>query len=90
MAFSPAFQPGKVFPMDLFSLQEAESREGFEPGADTSVMPLAARMRPRTLAEIVGQGHITKPGSLLPLKLTTSSAAKGSSKTSTISTRPFR
>ena len=32
MAFSPAFQPGKVFPMDLFSLQEAEAREGFEPG----------------------------------------------------------
>ena len=34
--------------MDLFSLQEAEAREGFEPGADTSAMPLAARMRPRT------------------------------------------
>lgn len=27
--------------MDLFSLQEAEAREGFEPGADTSAMPLA-------------------------------------------------
>ena len=38
--------------MDLFSLQEAEAREGFEPGADTSAMPLAARMRPRTLDEV--------------------------------------
>src|SRR3954465_8416982 len=28
--------------------------------------PLAARMRPRTLAEVVGQEHILKPGSLLP------------------------
>lgn len=28
--------------------------------------PLAARMRPRSLAEVVGQEHILKPGSLLP------------------------
>ena len=28
--------------------------------------PLAARMRPRSLAEISGQDHITRPGSLLP------------------------
>ena len=28
--------------------------------------PLAARMRPRTLAEITGQQHILKPGNLLP------------------------
>ena len=28
--------------------------------------PLAARMRPRRLAEVVGQDHILKPGSLLP------------------------
>lgn len=28
--------------------------------------PLAARMRPRTLSEVVGQEHILKPGSLLP------------------------
>lgn len=28
--------------------------------------PLAARMRPRTLGEIVGQEHILKPGNLLP------------------------
>ena len=65
LAFSPAFQPGKVFPMDLFSLQEAEAREGFEPGADTSAMPLAARMRPRTLDEVAGQKHLLAPGKLL-------------------------
>ena len=28
--------------------------------------PLAARMRPRTLSEVVGQDHLLKPGSLLP------------------------
>src|SRR5437762_6678189 len=28
--------------------------------------PLAARMRPRRLSEVVGQEHILKPGSLLP------------------------
>src|ERR1051326_8406832 len=28
--------------------------------------PLAARMRPRKLREVVGQEHILKPGSLLP------------------------
>lgn len=31
-----------------------------------SHQPLAARMRPRCLAEIVGQDHILQPGSLLP------------------------
>src|SRR5580704_11928809 len=28
--------------------------------------PLAARMRPRRLSEVVGQEHLLKPGSLLP------------------------
>src|SRR5260221_3585421 len=28
--------------------------------------PLAARMRPRRLSEVVGQGHILEAGSLLP------------------------
>ena len=32
--------------------------------------PLAARMRPRTLAEIVGQEHLTASGSLLPRLIT--------------------
>jgi putative ATPase len=34
--------------------------------APQALRPLAARMRPRTLAEIVGQDHILKPGNLLP------------------------
>ncbi|HXA80001.1 MAG TPA: replication-associated recombination protein A [Opitutaceae bacterium] len=33
--------------------------------------PLAARMRPRTLGEIVGQDHLLKPGSLLPRLIAT-------------------
>lgn len=33
--------------------------------------PLAARMRPRTLAEIAGQEHLTRPGSLLPRLIAT-------------------
>ncbi|HRE80576.1 MAG TPA: replication-associated recombination protein A [Opitutaceae bacterium] len=33
--------------------------------------PLAARMRPRSLAEIVGQEHLTQPGSLLPRLVST-------------------
>lgn len=33
--------------------------------------PLAARMRPRTLPEIVGQDHLTAPGSLLPRLIAT-------------------
>ncbi|MEO7798398.1 MAG: replication-associated recombination protein A [Opitutaceae bacterium] len=39
------------------------------PGAATrppANQPLAARMRPRRLSEVVGQEHILKPGSLLP------------------------
>ncbi|MGH8020798.1 MAG: replication-associated recombination protein A, partial [Opitutaceae bacterium] len=37
-----------------------------EPGAAREHQPLAARMRPRRLSEVVGQEHILKPGSLLP------------------------
>jgi putative ATPase len=33
--------------------------------------PLAARMRPRSLAEIVGQEHILKEGNLLPRLIAT-------------------
>lgn len=35
-------------------------------GAEGAHQPLAARMRPRKLAEVVGQEHITREGSLLP------------------------
>lgn len=33
--------------------------------------PLAARMRPRSISEIVGQDHLTRPGSLLPRLIAT-------------------
>lgn len=43
--------------MDLFAQAEAANRE--------SAMPLAARMRPKCLDEMVGQSHILGPGKLL-------------------------
>ena len=58
----PADQP------DLFG-DEATLPPATEPvgaGAKPSHQPLAARMRPRRLSEVVGQDHILKPGSLLP------------------------
>lgn len=42
---------------DLFAAQEAERMQG--------AAPLAARMRPRTLADYIGQTHILGPGKLL-------------------------
>jgi putative ATPase len=36
------------------------------PEAKPAHQPLAARMRPRRLSEVVGQDHLLKPGSLLP------------------------
>jgi putative ATPase len=56
-------------------MPEAEQRDFFAedpPAAAASVarsaahQPLAARMRPRRLAEVVGQDHLLRPGSLLP------------------------
>jgi len=51
----------------------ADPPEKAEPGRDASaggapagkMQPLAARMRPRALAEMVGQEHILRPGGLL-------------------------
>ncbi len=43
--------------MSLFARQEAEALE--------QAKPLAARMRPRSLDEIVGQEALLRPGSLL-------------------------
>ncbi|MCC5023090.1 MAG: replication-associated recombination protein A [Candidatus Synoicihabitans palmerolidicus] len=40
-------------------------------GGGGSHQPLAARMRPRELSEIVGQEHLTKEGSLLPRLINT-------------------
>ncbi len=45
---------------DLFTAA-AEERQEKEPGAS----PLAVRMRPRTLDEVVGQQHLLRPGSPL-------------------------
>jgi putative ATPase len=36
------------------------------PTAKAAHQPLAARMRPRRLSEVVGQEHVLKPGNLLP------------------------
>ena len=43
--------------MDLFSKAEEANRQ--------SAQPLAARMRPQTLDQMVGQSHILAPGKLL-------------------------
>lgn len=45
---------------DLFTAA-AQDRQDREPGGS----PLAVRMRPRSLDEVVGQGHLLKPGSPL-------------------------
>lgn len=46
---------------DLFEREEAEA----EPVSAARLGPLAARMRPRNLEEIVGQEHLLAPGRLL-------------------------
>ena len=54
---------------DLFSLDQAKPDSGMdssgEPSPSHKYQPLAARLRPRTLGEYVGQGHILAPGKLL-------------------------
>ena len=52
---------------DLFG-DETPAPPAREPvaAAKPAHQPLAARMRPRRLSEVVGQDHILKPGSLLP------------------------
>ncbi len=54
--------------MDLFE-QEQETKNGTRdadaPEKSARGQPLAARMRPRTLSDVVGQDHILAPGKLL-------------------------
>ena len=54
---------------DLFSQSQADPVANKGPGdealPDHKHQPLAARMRPRTLSEYVGQSHILAPGKLL-------------------------
>lgn len=54
----PEYQPG-LFEMGGSEEQSARQTAGRH-------RPLAARMRPQTLAEVVGQQHILGPGCLLP------------------------
>ncbi len=49
---------------DLFA--DDAPRAEWPASAKRAQQPLAARMRPRNLSEVVGQTHILKPGSLLP------------------------
>ena len=55
---------------DLFAPESpaGPSAADAAPGAPAAAVtrPLAARMRPRSLAEMVGQEHILRPGGLLP------------------------
>jgi putative ATPase len=53
-------------PDDQPSLFGEEPPSSPAPARSTAHQPLAARMRPRRLAEVVGQEHITRSGSLLP------------------------
>lgn len=51
---------------DLFAEDPPPSPSGAIAEQKPAHQPLAARMRPRRLSEVVGQEHILKPGSLLP------------------------
>ena len=51
---------------DLFAERPPQEAPGEETaGGDRRPAPLAARMRPRSLEEFIGQGHILGPGQLL-------------------------
>ncbi len=50
----------------LFGADSPETRPEPPAPAPAAHQPLAARMRPRVLAEVVGQEHVTRAGSLLP------------------------
>ena len=51
-------------PDGLFDLDEAPS-VAMPAAAPPATAPLAVRMRPRTLDEVVGQGHLLRPGAPL-------------------------
>src|SRR4051794_8575875 len=60
--FRPGWQAGRVDPDGLFDLDEPDRppAQGPPPTA-----PLAVRMRPRTVDEVVGQAHLLAPGAPL-------------------------
>ncbi|HEV7918298.1 MAG TPA: replication-associated recombination protein A [Solirubrobacterales bacterium] len=51
-------------------LFEATAQTGAPSGAQSEAQPLAARMRPRTVEDLVGQPHLIQPGSALYEALT--------------------
>ena len=51
---------------ELFAAPEPPARAATGADAPPRKQPLAARMRPRSLAEVAGQRHILEPDSLLP------------------------
>ena len=51
---------------DLFGDDPTAPEPVAAPASKPAAQPLAARMRPRRLSEVVGQEHILKAGSLLP------------------------
>lgn len=48
------------------TFQASFFNSGHEDRMDDARKPLAARMRPQSLAEIIGQEHLLRPGALLP------------------------
>src|SRR5579859_1775092 len=70
---SRAFVMNSVMPdqADLFGDTSAPVHGAAPPPVKPSFQPLAARMRPRTLAEVAGQEHLLRPGSLLPRLIST-------------------
>ncbi|MCF3648894.1 replication-associated recombination protein A [Synoicihabitans lomoniglobus] len=56
---------------DFFGAASASRAPDATPTSPAAHQPLAARMRPQSLAEIVGQEQLTRAGSLLPQLITT-------------------
>jgi putative ATPase len=56
--------------------ERTESNAGVEPQADPASSPLAVRMRPRSLDEVVGQQHLLREGA--PLRRLVEGAAPAS------------
>ena len=61
------WQAGGMEPDGLFDLDEAPTAAPpvDPPSADRPAAPLAVRMRPRTVDEVVGQEHLLRPGAPL-------------------------
>jgi putative ATPase len=60
----PDLDQGSLFAEEASPADDPAS--GGAPAGRKAHQPLAARMRPRRLSEVVGQEHLLRPGSLLP------------------------